>query len=309
MTSKRPPRVYAEAERVIVCYGMGITQQRHGTANVQQIANLLLLRGNIGKPGAGMSPLRGHSNVQGDRTMGINHAPPESFLQRLGAHFDFEPPRKPGHTVLDAIPAMVRGDSQALICLGGNLAVAAPDPDTTFAALRETEADRAHRHQAQPHPSGARAAIDPSALPGASARSTARRSGEPSRHGRGLDVHGARIGGLPQTGLGANCAPNARSLPGSAQATLPRQRHRLAAIGRRLRPYPRCDRRRAAGAVRRLQPAPRRSPGLLPCAIPRASASGIRPAARPSSSQPMAWPKTKHCHDQGRADPDHSAQP
>ncbi|MGA7296981.1 MAG: FdhF/YdeP family oxidoreductase [Rhodanobacteraceae bacterium] len=129
--------VYAEAERVIVCYGMGITQQRHGTANVQQIANLLLLRGNIGKPGAGMSPLRGHSNVQGDRTMGINHAPPESFLQRLGAHFGFEPPRKPGHTVLDAIPAMVRGDSKALICLGGNLAVAAPDPDTSFAALRE----------------------------------------------------------------------------------------------------------------------------------------------------------------------------
>lgn len=128
--------IYARAERVIVCYGMGITQQVHGSANVQQIANLLLLRGNIGKPGAGMAPLRGHSNVQGDRTVGINHAPPEAFLERLGQRFGFTPPRKPGHTVLDAIPAMALGEARALICLGGNLAVAAPDPDGTFRALR-----------------------------------------------------------------------------------------------------------------------------------------------------------------------------
>ena len=131
--------VYAQADRVILCYGMGITQQRHGTANVQQIANLLLLRGNIGRPGAGMSPLRGHSNVQGDRTVGINHHPSDEFLERLGTHFHFTPPHKPGHTVLDAIPAMVRGDSKALICLGGNLAVAAPDPHTTFDAMRKLE--------------------------------------------------------------------------------------------------------------------------------------------------------------------------
>ncbi len=132
-------RVYADAKSVILCYGMGITQQRHGTANVQQIANLLLMRGNIGRPGAGMSPLRGHSNVQGDRTVGINHHPSDEFLDRLGAHFHFTPPREPGHTVIDAIPAMVRGDAKALICLGGNLAVAAPDPATTFAAMRELE--------------------------------------------------------------------------------------------------------------------------------------------------------------------------
>ncbi len=132
-------RVYAQARNVIVCYGMGITQQRHGTASVQQIANLLLLRGNIGRAGAGMSPLRGHSNVQGDRTVGINHHPSEEFLERLGTHFHFTPPRKPGHTVLDAIPAMVRGDSKALICLGGNLAVAAPDPPTTFEAMRKLD--------------------------------------------------------------------------------------------------------------------------------------------------------------------------
>ncbi|WP_157799730.1 molybdopterin-dependent oxidoreductase, partial [Bacillus subtilis] len=73
-------RLYASAERTIICYGMGITQHQYGTQNVQQIANLLLMRGNIGKPGAGICPLRGHSNVQGDRTVGITEIPPQSLL-------------------------------------------------------------------------------------------------------------------------------------------------------------------------------------------------------------------------------------
>ncbi|MET0241441.1 MAG: FdhF/YdeP family oxidoreductase [Sphingobium sp.] len=131
--------VYAKAERVIICYGMGITQHRHGTQNVQAIANLLLLRGNIGKPGAGICPLRGHSNVQGDRTVGITEIPGEPMLSRLDAAFGIESPRAHGHGAVDALEAMRDGRSKALISLGGNLAVAMPDPDACFAAMRKLD--------------------------------------------------------------------------------------------------------------------------------------------------------------------------
>jgi len=128
--------VYWKAERVIACYGMGITQHRHGTENVRQIANLLLLRGNMGKPGAGISPLRGHSNVQGDRTVGITEIPTEAFLQRLDAAFGMSAPRKHGHNAVDALAAMADGAARAFIGLGGNFAVAMPDPELAFAAFR-----------------------------------------------------------------------------------------------------------------------------------------------------------------------------
>src|ERR1700726_4300174 len=88
--------VYAKAKRVIINYGMGITQHRHGTANVQQIVNLLLLRGNIGRTGAGISPLRGHSNVQGDRTVGITEVPSDELLNGIARVFGFDPPRNKG---------------------------------------------------------------------------------------------------------------------------------------------------------------------------------------------------------------------
>ncbi|MCD2323013.1 FdhF/YdeP family oxidoreductase [Sphingomonas sp. IC-56] len=130
---------YAKAERVIICYGMGITQHRHGTQNVQQIANLLLLRGNIGKPGAGICPLRGHSNVQGDRTVGITELPTEEFLQRLDAAFGIAAPRKHGHGAVEAFKAMLDGRSRAVLSLGGNLAVAMPDPAACFAAYRKMD--------------------------------------------------------------------------------------------------------------------------------------------------------------------------
>lgn len=130
---------YAGAERVIVCYGMGITQHRHGTANVQAIANLLLLRGNFGRPGAGICPLRGHSNVQGDRTVGITEMPGEAMLARLDDAFGITAPRKHGHNAVEALAAMREGRSRALISLGGNLAVAMPDPEACFAAIRNLD--------------------------------------------------------------------------------------------------------------------------------------------------------------------------
>ncbi|MCK7593488.1 FdhF/YdeP family oxidoreductase [Pseudomarimonas salicorniae] len=128
--------IYARADRVIVCYGMGITQHRHGTQNVQQIANLLLLRGNIGRPGAGICPLRGHSNVQGDRTVGITEAPTEAWCAALEGEFGIRVPRRRGHNAVEAVQAISQRRSRAMLCLGGNLAVAMSDPDTVFPALR-----------------------------------------------------------------------------------------------------------------------------------------------------------------------------
>lgn len=132
-------RVYAGAKRVIVCYGMGITQHLHGTDNVQQIANLLMLRGNMGRQGAGICPVRGHSNVQGDRTVGITEKPTEDMLQRIEQTYGFVPPRTHGHDAVQAVKAIAEGRSKALICLGGNLAVAMPDPEASFAAMRSLD--------------------------------------------------------------------------------------------------------------------------------------------------------------------------
>ncbi|WBO21065.1 FdhF/YdeP family oxidoreductase [Sphingomonas abietis] len=130
---------YAAADRVILCYGMGITQHRHGTENVQQIANLLLMRGNIGKPGAGICPLRGHSNVQGDRTVGITEIPTEAFLARLDRSFGITSPRHHGHNAVEALAAMRDGAAKAFVGLGGNLAIAMPDPEACFAAFRNLD--------------------------------------------------------------------------------------------------------------------------------------------------------------------------
>lgn len=132
-------RSYWQAERVIVCYGMGLTQHRHGTENVQQLANLLMLRGNIGRPGAGICPLRGHSNVQGDRTVGITELPTEKFLSRLDAAFGITSPRKHGHNAVEAVAAMRDGTAKGFIGLGGNLAVAMSDPDACFDAFRKLD--------------------------------------------------------------------------------------------------------------------------------------------------------------------------
>ncbi len=133
---ERVAAVYMRARAVIVVYGMGITQHRHGTDNVQQTVNLLLLRGNFGKPGAGICPVRGHSNVQGDRTMGIDEKPKPAFLDQLKKVFGFEPPRSRGHNVVNAVQAMVDGRAKAFIGLGGNFVRAIPDWTVAEAAMR-----------------------------------------------------------------------------------------------------------------------------------------------------------------------------
>ncbi|OAN59229.1 FdhF/YdeP family oxidoreductase [Sphingomonas sp. TDK1] len=131
--------LYGRSQRVIICYGMGITQHRHGTETVQQMANLLLLRGNIGREGAGICPLRGHSNVQGDRTVGITEIPTEDFLERLDTTFGITSPRTHGHNAVEAVAAMRDGRAKAFIALGGNFAAAMSDPQTTFAGFKNLD--------------------------------------------------------------------------------------------------------------------------------------------------------------------------
>jgi molybdopterin-dependent oxidoreductase alpha subunit len=132
-------RAYAKSNATIVTYGMGVTQHSTGTANVRQIASLLLLRGNIGKPGAGICPLRGHSNVQGNRTVGITERPPAKMLDGIERTYGFKPPRRHGHDAIAAMTAMIEGRAKVLVCLGDNFAVALSDAEQCFAAMRKLD--------------------------------------------------------------------------------------------------------------------------------------------------------------------------
>ncbi|MDX6730630.1 MAG: hypothetical protein QOC54_578, partial [Baekduia sp.] len=129
-------RLAAGAERIVVCWAMGLTQHRHSVPTIREVVNFLLLRGMIGRPGAGLCPVRGHSNVQGDRTMGIYEKPDAGFLARLGSEFGFAPPARHGHDVVEAIRAMRDGRAHVFVAMGGNFAAATPDSAATHAALR-----------------------------------------------------------------------------------------------------------------------------------------------------------------------------
>ena len=128
--------IFVQSQRTIFCWAMGLTQHRNAVANIQEIVNLMLLRGQVGKLGAGLCPVRGHSNVQGDRTMGIWERPTAAFLDRLGAEFDFEPPRNHGYDTVRSIQAMHDGQGRVFFALGGNFLSATPDTEFTAAALR-----------------------------------------------------------------------------------------------------------------------------------------------------------------------------
>ncbi|MDT5078247.1 MAG: hypothetical protein QOJ80_2884 [Mycobacterium sp.] len=124
------------SQRTVFCWAMGLTQHRHAVATIGEATNLLLIRGMIGKPGAGVCPVRGHSNVQGDRTMGIWEQMPEEFLAALDTRFGITTPRHHGHDTVDAIRAMRDGRAKVFIGMGGNFASATPDTEVTEAALR-----------------------------------------------------------------------------------------------------------------------------------------------------------------------------
>ncbi|HEX8139927.1 MAG TPA: FdhF/YdeP family oxidoreductase [Pyrinomonadaceae bacterium] len=145
-------RLYINSERTICCWAMGLTQHQNAVSNIQEIVNLLLLRGQIGRAGAGVCPVRGHSNVQGDRTMGIWERPTEAFLANLAREFGFEPPAEHGYDTVRAIKAMHEGRASLFFALGGNFLSATPDTEYTAEALRRcrltaqvsTKLNRAH---------------------------------------------------------------------------------------------------------------------------------------------------------------------
>jgi molybdopterin-dependent oxidoreductase alpha subunit len=133
---ERVATMMIESERTVACWAMGLTQHRHAVAMISEISNVLLMRGMIGKPGAGLCPVRGHSNVQGDRTMGIWEKMPEDFLAALDDRFGIVSPREHGVDTVDGIRAMRDGRAKVFMAMGGNFASATPDTAVTEAALR-----------------------------------------------------------------------------------------------------------------------------------------------------------------------------
>ena len=127
--------LYIHAKSTIVCWAMGLTQHKHAVATIEELVNLVLLRGNIGRPGAGLCPVRGHSNVQGDRTMGIYHLPRPQFLDALGSEFGFTAPHKPGCDAVETCELMEHGKVGVFVAMGGNFMMATPDTPRTAAGL------------------------------------------------------------------------------------------------------------------------------------------------------------------------------
>jgi molybdopterin-dependent oxidoreductase alpha subunit len=128
--------ILASSKKIIACWAMGLTQHKNGVGNIQEVVNLLLAKGSIGKPGAGTCPVRGHSNVQGDRTMGIWEKPKDSFLDALESSFNFKAPRHHGLDVVDSIKKMHEQQGMVFFAMGGNFLSATPDTSYTAEALR-----------------------------------------------------------------------------------------------------------------------------------------------------------------------------
>ena len=131
--------VLKDKKKIIACWAMGLTQHKNAVNTIKEIVNLLLLKGSIGKSGAGTCPVRGHSNVQGDRTMGIYEKPSEKFLQALQNRFNFDPPKSHGYDVVDCIKAMHEGKAKVFFAMGGNFLSATPDTNYTAESLRKCE--------------------------------------------------------------------------------------------------------------------------------------------------------------------------
>ena len=131
--------ILAQKQKIIACWAMGLTQHKNAVATIQELVNLLLMKGSIGKRGAGTCPVRGHSNVQGDRTMGINERPTQLFLNSIEKVFQFHPPQKHGYNTVEAIEAMYQQKAKVFIAMGGNFLSATPDTDYTAKALQNCQ--------------------------------------------------------------------------------------------------------------------------------------------------------------------------
>ena len=132
-------KAIAHKKKIIACWAMGLTQHKNAVDTIKEVVNLLIAKGSIGKTGAGTCPVRGHSNVQGDRTMGIFEKPPKALLDRIEENFGFSPPREHGYDVVDSIKAMHSGKVKVFFAMGGNFLSATPDTLYTAEALEKTE--------------------------------------------------------------------------------------------------------------------------------------------------------------------------
>jgi hypothetical protein len=269
-------RVYMAAA-VIGVYGMGLTQHRNGVQNVQMLVNLLLLRGNIGKPGAGICPVRGHSNVQGQRTVGITEKPELAPLDKLAEQYGFEPPRDKGMNTVEACEASCAARCEGLRRPGRQPRARGARHTTHGAGLARAAADGAHRDQAEPQPPGARPGVVPAALPGP------HRDRPPGGGEQAVSVedstgcmHGSR-------GVAEPAADTLLSEPaivaGIAKATLPETPACPGMLGGRLRAGARPRSPRPARDLPRLQRAARRA-RRLPTAARRQGANGKTPTGK-----------------------------
>ncbi|WP_233671479.1 FdhF/YdeP family oxidoreductase [Luteimonas cellulosilyticus] len=233
---RRAGELYLSCERLIACWGMGITQHKHSVATINMLVNLLLLRGHLGRPGAGACPVRGHSNVQGDRTMMIYEKPPAAFLDRVRDVFGFEPPREDGFDTVGAIEAMIDGRAKVFFGMGGNFAIATPDSDATARGLRRcdltvhvtTKLNRSHLIHGR----------DALILP-CLGRTEIRPAG---RDRRGFDEHGAPVVGHQSAGLGHPAVGTGDRRAARRRDARRAQPHSVAVADRGLRPHPRTHR-------------------------------------------------------------------
>ena len=194
--------MFRDSTATVLCWAMGITQHRNAVATVKEFVNVALLQGNIGKPGAGLCPVRGHSNVQGDRTMGIWERPKPAFLDALQREFGFDPPREHGLDTVEAIQALRDGRARVFFAMGGNFVSAVSDTEVTEDAMRQadltvhvsTKLNRSHVV------TGREALILPGARP---QRAGPHRRPRAAGHRRGLDVGGARLARPAQAGVAA----------------------------------------------------------------------------------------------------------
>ncbi len=200
--SPRRPGCSRDSPATITCWAMGITQHHNSVATIKEIVNVALLQGNIGKPGAGLCPVRGHSNVQGDRTMGIWERVPDHFLDAIRDEFGFDPPREHGHDTVDSIRALRDGKARVFFAMGGNFVGRRPRHRGHRGRDAQRRAHGARLHQAQPLARRPRRrGADPPG-PGSQREGHDRRP-RPAGHRRGLHVGRARLARSARPAVGA----------------------------------------------------------------------------------------------------------
>ena len=202
-------QVYVEADRVIGIYGMGLTQQVNGFDNIAMFVNLLMLKGNIGRDGTGISPVRGHSNVQGQRTVGISEKPELVPLDKYAKQFGFEPPREKGMNTVEACEGILAGTVKAFFGLGGNFVRAIPEREKMESGMGQDGPDGPDRHQAQPQPSREWQISLPASVPGPNRTGHAGQWSASCHDGGHLQLHQGSIGGASRRA--STCGPNSRS--------------------------------------------------------------------------------------------------